>query len=391
VGTTTTQLDLFARTLPARPYATDDFEHGVYPMARMRALERRYVQPNGKHYCRWIPFDVDRAGAAHDWQIIGAPAPNLAVENRHNGHAHLLYGLLIPVDKTPGGSRKALWFAGAVEWGLRKRLGADPSYSGLLVQNPLSAAWKVYPWEDRLYDLAHLSEYADSEDYRGARRLPVYGLGRNCTLFDALRTWAYRAIRIEGWPRAASWIELVIHRAAALNAELFPDNPLPMAEVRGLARSVGRWVHEHYTPALFSQRQAARAAGLNARKRYYAEERSQGLLAILESLPPGLSMRAAARIADVPESSARRLVRLTAPHAISGAVSGGPGRESCKENPQGAGGATAQPHGGGSPLLEKTGAAPVHRNAHLQALPKPWELAGCSRATWYRRRSRGQA
>ncbi len=60
-------------------------------------------------------------------------------------------------------------------------------------------------WEPRLYDLARLSDYLDLSSYNGRKSLPEYGLGRNCTLFEKTRLWAYKAIR-QGWPDYPEWL-----------------------------------------------------------------------------------------------------------------------------------------------------------------------------------------
>ncbi|QLF61815.1 hypothetical protein HBJ33_028690 (plasmid) [Klebsiella pneumoniae] len=65
-----------------------------------RALGARYIQPNGPTHRHWIVFDVDHAAATLSWDDVGAPAPNITVTNKANGHAHLIYGLDTPI-RTP--------------------------------------------------------------------------------------------------------------------------------------------------------------------------------------------------------------------------------------------------------------------------------------------------
>jgi hypothetical protein len=145
-------------------------------MDRIRALEKRYIEHNGPRLMRWAAFDVDRPGGAYDWQFREAPAPNISIENRDNGHAHLLYGLAWPVLKTDSGSLKALRYAGAVEAGLRAKLEADPGYSGLTCKNPLHLSWHVETWQEALYDLDWLADYVDLSIYSDRRRhLPLSG------------------------------------------------------------------------------------------------------------------------------------------------------------------------------------------------------------------------
>ncbi|MFY2365656.1 replication initiation protein, partial [Klebsiella pneumoniae] len=78
------------------------------------------------------------------------------------------------------------------------KLAPDMANSGLICKNPLHQHWLVQVWERRLYDLASLSDYLDLSSYNGRKSLPEYGVGRNCTLFEKKRLWAYKAIP-QGW------------------------------------------------------------------------------------------------------------------------------------------------------------------------------------------------
>jgi hypothetical protein len=298
-----TQLQLFSKSLPARPLATDDFSHGLYHLEKARAIEKRYIQANPDSAIYWLTFDVDRPGAAYDWQDLKAPAPTIAVENPVNRHAHLLYGLGLAVSKAPEASLKALRFAAAVENGLRARLDGDYSYSGLTVKNPLCNYWTVTTWQDEAYDLPWLADYVDLKPYQDKRRhLPDYGLGRNCTLFENLRRWAYRAIRKLDWPSWDTWQAACFQQAAEYNS--FPA-PLPFCEVKSTARSIAKWTWQHFNPATFSAIQRAR---IQKRWAGQAQERRQLLLEFTAQLPNGLSTRQIARMANIPETTARRLL-----------------------------------------------------------------------------------
>ena len=89
------RLDLaesFIDSLPAKPYATDDFSYGVKIHSKKNAVTKRYLSLNHKYVTNWITFDIDRAGAVADlyYDNVGVPEPNLVVENPENGHAHFL-------------------------------------------------------------------------------------------------------------------------------------------------------------------------------------------------------------------------------------------------------------------------------------------------------------
>jgi hypothetical protein len=252
------QLTLFEQRLPNKPYHTDDLSYGLSIIAAKKALKSRYIQPNGSTHRYWLVFDVDHSSANMNWHDIGAPAPNIIVTNRDNGHAHLIYGLEVSVRTAPDGSSSALRYAAAIEAALRGKLGADEGYSGLICKNPLNPHWLVSTWENNLYTLDWLADYLDLSVYNGSKRLPSYGLGRNCNLFDYLSTWAYKAFR-QGWPEYERWLEAVLTRAEGYNNREF-TSPLPLSEVKATAKSVAKWTSQRFSAAGFSKWQAKQGA-----------------------------------------------------------------------------------------------------------------------------------
>ncbi|WP_253452446.1 replication initiation protein [Halomonas sp. Y3] len=249
-----TTLDLFRHRLPRKPYHTDDLDTGLRIRDVQRALRARYIQPNGPTHRYWLVYDVDRSGAALDWSDRSAPPPTIVVQSPENGHAHLIYGLQVSVRTAPDAKSGPLRYAAAVDCALMTLLAADEGYAGLICKNPLHPHWRVTEWEPRLYELGDLDSWLDLSAYGDRRkRLPDYGLGRNCNLFDRLRCWAYKAIR-QGWPDYDRWHEAVLARARAYNDF---ETPLPESEVRASAKSVARYTHRHFSPAAFSAWQAA--------------------------------------------------------------------------------------------------------------------------------------
>lgn len=249
------QLDLFRERLPAKPYHTDDLRAGLGIDKAARAALCRYIQPNGPTHRWWMVYDIDRPGAALDWSERGAPPPSIVAMNPANGHAHLIYGLETPVRTAPDAKSAPLRYAAAVDCALQRALDADPQYSGLICKNPLHPHWRVTSWEPRLYTLADLDSWLDLQPAQDRRkRLPDYGLGRNCNLFEQLRLWAYRAIR-QGWPDFDQWQAACNDRALMYNAGFAV--PLDHQEVRHVASSVARYTFKNFSPAGFSAWQAA--------------------------------------------------------------------------------------------------------------------------------------
>ncbi|GKW44270.1 replication initiation protein [Pectobacterium carotovorum] len=241
-------LDLFNDRLPNKPYFSDDLHFGVRIAGKERAILAKYIQFNQPHAMFWLGFDVDRLGAAIDWSDRNAPAPTLTITNPENGHAHLLYALKTSIRTAPDGKMKPLKYAAAVENALRKKLDADVGYSGLICKNPNHGYWKIAVWQPELYTLDWLADSLDLNAANDKEIVTDYGLGRNCTLFDKTRKWAYRAIR-QGWPEYEQWLQACYERAIAYNLQ-FPF-PLDESEVKGISNSIAKWTIKNFSEYSF--------------------------------------------------------------------------------------------------------------------------------------------
>jgi hypothetical protein len=161
------------------------------------------------------------------------------VYNRENGHCHFLYALAVPVYTQPEAHSGPLRFAAAVDVALTVVLGADPGYAGLLCKNPLHPCWWTTVWQEVPYELGWLADILDMEPYRDKRRhLPDIGLGRNCTLFEVTRRFAYRHRR--ACPERSLFTDIYAY-AGKYNESRF-QYPLPVSEVKATARSITKWV-----------------------------------------------------------------------------------------------------------------------------------------------------
>lgn len=294
-----TNLTLFGKRLPRKPYHTDDFCTGLRIRDVQKALQARYIQPNGPTHRYWLVYDVDRSGAVLDWYDRGAPPPTIVAQNPANGHAHLIYGLEVPVRTAPDGKPGPLRYAAAIDCALRDVLDADAGYSGLICKNPLNAFWRVTEWEPRLYELGDLASWLDLSSFNDRRRrLPDYGLGRNHTLFEKLRRWAYKAIR-QGWPEYERWHVAVLERARAYNDF---EAPLPDSEVRATAKSVAKWTHKNLTPAGFSEAQSQKG-------QKKGKQRRERLIPLIEKMiVSGSTQAEIARELSIPKQTVSRWI-----------------------------------------------------------------------------------
>ena len=146
-----------------------------------------------------------------------------ATTNKINAHAHLVYGLSVPVLLESDEARVApMRYLAAVESAFRAALQADEGYSGLITKNPQHPIWRVLRGPTAFYDLGYLAEHVHLEKHlpkQGAKPQEV-GLGRNCVLFDFLRLWAYKAVReMRGQRNFIVWQARVYDRALNRNAD----------------------------------------------------------------------------------------------------------------------------------------------------------------------------
>lgn len=295
------QLALFRRNVPKRPYCSNHLGQGLIIRDSERALGKRYIQHNHPNSKLWLVYDVDRRTSPEEIEHdLNMPPPNLFVQNPENGHAHVFYSLNVPVHINENSSQKALRFAGAVDCGLSVSVRADAGYSGLISKNPLHEHWRTVSYNPAPYSLGELSDYVDLDVYGDRRRnLPDIGLGRNCTLFDRTRKWAYRE-RLKGnWATLTEWQNAVLDYVIRHNDF---DAPLPISEVKSIGNSVAKWTWRNITPSGFSQVQSGRGKRSGKARATQAQFRRQRALQLLSE---GKTQRIVADIMGVSERQVR--------------------------------------------------------------------------------------
>ncbi|PMM04918.1 RepA protein [Vibrio kanaloae] len=250
------QLDLI-ETLPHKPYCTDEL--GVtYIRPKSTAIKRKYLQVNQPKLVTYLVFDIDRQGGVLAWYDNDLPTPYWTSKNPENAHAHIAYRLKVPFCTSDIAHSEPIRYAAAIESAMIERLKADRGFSGLLTKNPLHPYWQNEFWTEYEYTLDELAEYLDLKGHplRGSE---VSGLGRNCELFDTVRQWSYKAIR-EFWAPnyKRQWNSAVYDQVEAINAQF--KVPLPVSEVKAIAKSIANWTYREFTPEKFRQSQAKKGA-----------------------------------------------------------------------------------------------------------------------------------
>lgn len=253
--------DLFLERMPTKPYCCDCHEEGLKIRPKKTAIKYRHIQHNSPAFVSYLAFDIDHALAWFSWKDEGLPSPHWIALNPENGHCHIVYALKTPVTRTSAAKVKPLQWLAMIEGCLKIRLGADQGYSGLITKNPLHSDWDVH-WFDHVepYELAYLDEFCldkHKEAYYKTlqRKETVTGLGRNCSVFDEARKWAYSAVR-EFWrPNGyENWLNAVEAHCRGLNYGF--SEPLAVNECKGIAKSIAKWVWNRFNPSAFRESQA---------------------------------------------------------------------------------------------------------------------------------------
>ncbi|CAG7642839.1 replication initiation protein [Rhodococcus opacus] len=246
--------------LPHRPYATNHLDRGQYRMSRDDALAMRYVEHSPHALLGSIVIDCDHPDAAIRAfeQPSDHPAPSWVaqtIRGPHAGRAHLGWWLAAPVCRTDSARLQPLRFAQRIEAGLRTSVDGDFSYGGQLTKNPIHPDWETRYGPAQPYELRDL---ATIHTPRQMPRRPdrAAGLGRNVTMFDTARKWAYPQWWRHRDGTGRDWERLVLQRCHAINTE-FPE-PLPFIEVRATAQSIARWIWRNFSEEQYRALQAHR-------------------------------------------------------------------------------------------------------------------------------------
>ena len=199
----------------------------------------------------YFVFDDDKSDSALSWFDAGLPRPLWTTQNPENGHCHHCYKLEIPLCTSEYASIKAIKYAHAIYHAYAVGMGADLSYSHLITKNPLNDQWRTIFWTDKAYSLDYLADFVDLPK-KLPKKLEVVGLGRNVTMFEKGRYWAYSAIRdYQHHTSSHEWERAVRAQLEAINSEF--EQSLPYSEVKATAKSIAKWVWRNHNSAEFQQ------------------------------------------------------------------------------------------------------------------------------------------
>ena len=259
-----------------------------------------------------IVLDVDGANALY--RIVEAVehgeilTPNWSVTRKAGGGTHAVWNLARPVHRGTGSRPSPLRALARVSEYFAATLKADSGYTGVLSHNPMSAAHGpgfITNWLHRgPYTLPQLAEVIPF----GWRKptVSVTSIGRNCSMFDALRRWA-------GKPENQK--ANVLAAAMSINEEigrLHGKAPMVQSEVAAIARNVHRkrreWIAKasYYTAEQRTLwgRERGIWSGVARRKRTADRDR-----AILQAVNEGRSLRDVGREYGLTWGGVRKIVK----------------------------------------------------------------------------------
>lgn len=263
---------------PSKPLASDDIKSYLYEYWRKEALNMRWVSNSHPSKLNLMVLDYDVYEA--EYHIKGLiedeviPEYNYITINPATTHAQVGY-FIDGFAHTP----KAQDYFKDLHKKFKIAGKSDLAYGNLTMRNPLNR-YQTTGWgTDHLYTLDELKRFCGGTESvsRRAELVAVEGM-RNEATFEALRKWAY-TLRVNLKFKEDAFFEIAVREhAAELNASL--EQPLPMAEVNKIAKSVYKWVMARFNPETFSKIQSARA---NRRWGNQGEETGIKMLAYREA------------------------------------------------------------------------------------------------------------
>ncbi len=231
------------------------------------------------------------------------PHPNWIVESRESGNCHVVWLYGRPVLRGEQAKRKPQLLAARVNEHYRERLKADPGFRSVLTHNPMPVhgGRRVTHWgNDEPYGLKQLAKVIPMGWQ--VPQVTTTGVGRNCSLFEAMLRWA-------GSPRNLGLD--VLPAAIAANQRMDdPQGPLPHSEVVAIAKSVeryrSRWKFPDMSPKAIGERQRARQRrSVECRRAKNAERDSL----IVEAYKSGRSQSDIARGFGLSQPGVRKIIQ----------------------------------------------------------------------------------
>jgi len=218
---------------------------------REYAIKYPYMQVNRPDMVSWLIFDLD-----HDnpliWEDENLPAPNIIVQNRNNGKAHLYYAIP-PVCTSERARSKPIQYMKAVYEAMAARLAADPSYRGPVAKTPGHKWWVTREIHSKEYSLGELEDYLElsiKPMWSKGPDLEAVADSRHCLLFEETRFYAYSIVNREKNTGSYEGFYRLVE-AFARNKNNYRRRGFSMdltySQVKATVKSICRWTWDKYT------------------------------------------------------------------------------------------------------------------------------------------------
>lgn len=242
-------LHRFKENLPAKIlYGNGKRISGL--LSKEQGISYPYVKPNSLYSNKYIIFDIDIPYISPEVQNNDILSGTFSVIDKDTGCYHSYFEIknALPIPKHQSKATKAI-LSDIID-GYRLVLSADKViiWQKQLSKNPLSDNWDV-DVNGSVYSLSQLAEMlptkpqlADLKALKGD--MHVNSDGRNCTLFDSGREYAYKIART--CKDEAELYSKVFDLLVAMNETEVPKKfkfkgKLPYSELTTIAGSISRW------------------------------------------------------------------------------------------------------------------------------------------------------
>lgn len=296
----------FKSDLPEKPYYAKGKDKGLKIASKEIAIKNPYIQFNSPFIKNFMVFDIDKSDSSTCFLDTGL-VPNYMITNLENGHSHYYYLLDKGVYFTKN-SKKSIqrWYENIYK-SLCQKLDADNSFVGLIAKNPFYSCdkWKTIELTNHLYTLDELSKHCDFDYLEKTNPNKFFELGRNCSLFDCLRFFAYKEIRKLQFNYEAFYNSC---KNFIKQANKNFTNPLSLNEIEHILKSVCKWVYNHFSATGFIQCQK------QANKRSQQVRKEKALLKIKECKNlsnAGMSAKQISNNLNYPLSSVYRFLKTS--------------------------------------------------------------------------------
>lgn len=253
------------KRLPRTMLVTNNLSSGLHLEAKTTGVRNRYIQINHQNLTKLMVFDVDNPVTLYDWKYLDIPVPNLIIINPKNQHCHMIYLLSDQnfVCRSENARLKDILIYQAIYNEICKRLNADPRYVQKIMKNPFHNSWETQVIHDDTYTFDDFSKYVDFKsikNFEGAGIRSEESIireneGRNCTVFERTRLYAYAALKSYNFGFSSEDVQnfynAVSDYAENINKEF--ETPLGLREIKSTVKSIVNWTLMHFGTATEKQ------------------------------------------------------------------------------------------------------------------------------------------